>query len=83
MMGMEEDHFPNYYEKKDSRLLEEANRLCFVCVSRAKRICILMCSNYYTIEKKNGELWRKKYSPSRYWKKLQLEYGKSLSEMSN
>lgn len=83
MMGMEEDHFPNYYEKKDSRLLEEANRLCFVCVSRAKRICILMCSNYYTIEKKNGELWRKKYSPSRYWKKLQLEYGKGLSEMSN
>ena len=76
MMGMEEDHFPNYYAKNDIRLLEETNRLCFVCVSRAKQICILMRSNYYTIKKKNGELWRKKFYPSRYWMQLYKKYGK-------
>lgn len=76
MMGMEEDHFPNYYAKNDKRLLRETNRLCFVCVSRAKRICILMRSNYYTIKKRNGELWRKKYYPSRYWIQLYTKYGK-------
>ncbi len=76
MMGMEEDHFPNYYAKNDKRLLGETNRLCFVCISRAKRICILMRSNYYTIEKKNGDLWRKRYSPSRYWTQLYTKYGK-------
>lgn len=75
MMGMEEDHFPSYRVKKNPKLLEEANRLCFVCVSRAKRICILMRSNYYTIETKKG-LWRKLYYPSRYWKQLYLKYGK-------
>ena len=75
MMGMEEDHFPSYYAKNDSRLLEEANRLCFVCVSRAKRVCILMRSSYYTIETKNGP-WRKTYYPSRYWKQLYSRYGK-------
>ena len=76
MMGMEEDHFPNYYVKNDVRLLEETNRLCFVCVSRAKRICILMRSNYYTIKKRNGELWRKKFDPSRYWTQLYTKYCK-------
>lgn len=50
--------------------MEEANRLCFVCVSRAKRVCILMRSNYYTIKKKDGDLWRKMYNPSRYWTQL-------------
>ncbi|WP_420544036.1 ATP-dependent helicase [Streptococcus equinus] len=74
MMGMEEDRFPNHYIKKDTRLLEEANRLCFVCVSRAKRVCILMRSSYYTIETKYGP-WRKPYYPSRYWKQLYSRYG--------
>lgn len=74
MMGMEEDHFPSYHIRNDSKLLEEANRLCFVCISRAKRICILMRSNYYTIDTKNGP-WRKKYEPSRYWNQLYLKYG--------
>ena len=75
MMGMEEDHFPSYYAKNDSRLLAEANRLCFVCVSRAKRVCVLMRSNYYTIDTKNGP-WRKMFYPSRYWKQLYSKYGK-------
>lgn len=74
MMGMEEGHFPSYYAKNDSRLLAEANRLCFVCVSRAKRVCVLMRSNYYTIDTKNGP-WRKKYDPSRYWEQLYSRYG--------
>lgn len=76
MMGMEEDHFPNYYAKNNDRLLEETNRLCFVCISRAKRICILMRSNYYTIKKKDGELWKKRYYPSRYWTQLYTKYRK-------
>ncbi len=80
MMGMEDDHFPSYYVKNNDRLLEETNRLCFVCVSRAKRICILMRSNYYTITKKNGELWRKRYYPSRYWTQLYTKYGKETQE---
>ena len=75
MMGMEEDHFPSYYDKKDSKLLAEDNRLCFVCVSRAKRVCILMMSEYYTIPTKNGD-WRKHYTPSRYWDLLRTKYGK-------
>lgn len=81
MMGMEEDHFPNYYAKNNNRMLKETNRLCFVCVSRAKRICILMRSNYYTITKKNGELWKKKYYPSRYWTQLYTKYGKENSRV--
>lgn len=75
MMGMEEDHFPNYRVKNNSKLLAETNRLCFVCVSRAKRVCILMRSNYYTIDTKNGP-WRKLFYPSRYWKQLYAKYGK-------
>lgn len=75
MMGMEEEHFPNYHAANDSKLLEETNRLCFVCVSRAKRVCILMRSNYYTIKKKDGTLWRKRYCPSRYWTQLYSQYG--------
>lgn len=78
MMGMEEDHFPNYYAKNSPKLLEEANRLCFVCVSRAKRVCILMRSNYYTIKKKDGDLWRKMYNPSRYWTLLYSKYCKEI-----
>mgnify|MGYP004475621453 CR=1 FL=1 len=76
MMGMEEDCFPNYNAKNDARMLEETNRLCFVCVSRAKRICILMRSNYYNITKKNGELWKKRFNPSRYWTQLYTKYSK-------
>lgn len=76
MMGMEEDHFPNYYAKNDAKMLEEANRLCFVCVSRAKRICILMRSNYYTITLKNGGSWKKRFNPSRYWTQLYTKYSK-------
>lgn len=74
MMGMEEDHFPSYYVKNDARLLAEANRLCFVCVSRAKRVCILMKSSYYTIKTKNGP-WRKEFKPSMYWNILYSKYG--------
>lgn len=74
MMGMEDDHFPSFYVKNDSKLLEETNRLCFVCVSRAKRVCVLMRSEYYTISTKNGP-WRKKYYPSTYWNQLYSKYG--------
>ena len=76
MMGMEDDHFPGYYDKKESKSLEECNRLCFVCVSRAKSICILMRSRYYTIPTKNGP-WKKIYNPSIYWQKLYSIYGNS------
>ncbi len=73
MMGMEEDRFPSYKAKNDGELMKESDRLCFVCVSRAKRICILMKSNKYTIKTKKGD-WEKDYSPSKYWKTLYSKF---------
>ncbi len=44
-MGMEEKHFPGWYVDKNPKALFEENRICFVCISRAKRfvsLCILI-----------------------------------------
>lgn len=79
MMGMEEDRFPSFYVKNNPKQLEETNRLCFVCVSRAKRVCILMRSNYYEINTSNGP-WRKRYDASRYWTQLYSKYGRKIVE---
>lgn len=69
MMGMEDERFPDFRIKNDENKMKESDRLCFVCVSRAKRICILMKSNYYYISTKNG-IRKKYYYPSKYWKTL-------------
>lgn len=61
MMGMEEGHFPSWKALKNSDELKETKRICFVCVSRAKRVCVLMHSNIYHEFEKD-----KHYNPSRY-----------------
>ena len=75
MMGMDEEHFPSWKIKNDPKTLDEENRICFVCISRAKRVCILMHSTYY--EEMNyyyGEVRTKRYQPSRYIKQLKEKY---------
>lgn len=74
MMGMDEDHFPGWRIKKNPDAIKEENRICFVCVSRAKRVCILMHSNSY-IEDKFGKKQIVKYLPSRYFIELRKIYG--------
>lgn len=48
-------------KRKNSDELKETKRICFVCVSRAKRVCVLMHSNIYHEFEKD-----KHYHPSRY-----------------
>lgn len=71
MMGMEEKHFPGWWVNEDPKALEEANRVCFVCVSRAKRACILMYSKYYNeMDHRYNEIRCRPYYPSRYLMQL-------------
>ena len=59
----------------DLEALKESNRICFVCVSRAKRVCILMYSNYYNErDYRYNETRSKKYYPSRYLLQLQQKF---------
>lgn len=75
MMGMEEKHFPGWWVDKDPKALEESNRICFVCVSRAKRVCILMHSSYYNeMDYRYGEICCKRYYPSRYLLQLRNKF---------
>lgn len=76
LLGMDENIFPDYrtLASRDSRKIEEVNRLCYVCVSRAKRACYLLRSRFYTIPTKNGP-WKKAHSPSRFWKSLHEKFG--------
>lgn len=74
MLGMEEGNFPDYKSFSDSRKLAEESRMCFVCISRAKKTCVLMRSKYYNIKKKNGEIWHKAYEESRFWKLLYKKF---------
>lgn len=75
MMGMEEGHFPGWWTDKNPEALKESNRICFVCVSRAKRVCILMYSNYYNErDYRYNETRSKKYYPSRYLLQLQQKF---------
>lgn len=77
LMGMEEENFPSWFTLRsdDPKDLEECNRMCFVCVSRAKRVCVLMKSKQYTINGKYGP-FVKSFDESRYWKQLYQKYGK-------
>ena len=71
MMGMDENHFPSWKVQKDQSAIFEENRICFVCVSRAKRVCILMNSNYYDEwDYRYGKELTKRYYPSRYIEQL-------------
>ena len=73
MMGMEERHFPGWWVYNNPEALSESNRICFVCVSRAKRVCIMMCSNYYNeMDSRYNEIRCKRYFPSRYLLQLTI-----------
>ena len=75
MMGMEENHFPGWWTKNNPNELLESNRICFVCVSRAKRVCILMHSNYYDeYDKRYDDTICKRYYPSRYLLELKSKF---------
>ncbi len=71
MLGMEEGSFPRY--NCTERELEEAHRLCFVCVSRARKRCILIRSKYLNIPTRRG-MWHKECNPSRFWDVLYSQY---------
>lgn len=76
MMGMDEEHFPSWRIKKDPEAINEENRICFVCVSRAKRVCILIHSKYYDeMNYYYNEMQTKRYYPSRYIEQLKKKYG--------
>ncbi|MFR3884086.1 MAG: ATP-dependent helicase [Lachnospiraceae bacterium] len=75
MMGMEEKHFPGWYVDKNPKALFEENRICFVCISRAKRVCILMHSNYYDeYDYRYDSICSKRYYPSRYINELKKKF---------
>lgn len=63
------------YWKCLNKALDESNRICFVCVSRAKRVCILMHSSYYNeMDYRYGEICCKRYYPSRYLLQLRKKF---------
>lgn len=76
MLGMEEGNFPDYRNVDDRVRLAEERRTCFVCVSRARRTCIMVRSKLHNIPTKNGN-WAKKFQPSRFWLELYEEHNNS------
>ena len=66
MLGMEKDSFPNFYDTTQ-RQIEEAHRLCFVAVSRARKACALVRSKQ--LPNKYGRWFPK--DPSPFWTSLQ------------
>lgn len=66
MLGMEKDSFPSYYATT-ARQIEEARRLCFVAVSRARKACVLVRSKQ--LPNKYGRWFQKEPSP--FWNTLQ------------
>jgi len=74
LLGMEESRFPSFYNLSDPQKLQEDHRVCYVCVSRAKKVCILIRSLKHTIDTKNGP-WERSYAPSRFWDALHKRFG--------
>lgn len=62
MLGMEKDSFPHFYDSTQRRI-DEARRLCFVAVSRARKACILLRSKQ--LPNKSGRWFSKEPSP--FW----------------
>jgi DNA helicase II / ATP-dependent DNA helicase PcrA len=78
LLGMEEEHFPSYYHLNNPVALAEDQRLCYVCISRAKKICVLLRSKVFTLQTKKGP-WRKKFKPSRFWMSLHNKFGNEFN----
>lgn len=76
MLGMEEGKFPYYLHKDDEIALAEDSRLCYVCVSRAKKTCILLYSAIYNVySQKYGKHYRIDHTPSPFWSILYEKFG--------
>ena len=75
ILGMEEGNFPDY-RSITQREIEEEERICFVCISRAKSTCVLMRSLYYNIPTKDNRIWHKLMEESRFWTRLYKKYNK-------
>lgn len=69
ILGMEEGNFPDY-RSITQREIEEEERICFVCISRAKSTCVLMRSIYYNIPTEDNRIWHKLMEESRFWARL-------------
>jgi DNA helicase-2/ATP-dependent DNA helicase PcrA len=67
LLGMEEERFPSYFDINDPDKLTESSRICFVCISRAKRVCILVRSKRHILNKRKGGTWEKDFNQSRFW----------------
>jgi len=65
MLGMEKDSFPRF--NSTQREIEEAHRLCFVAVSRARKACVLVRSKH--LQNRFGRWFNKEPSP--FWVTLQ------------
>jgi DNA helicase-2/ATP-dependent DNA helicase PcrA len=75
LLGMEEGSFPDYRHFNNPSALAEDQRICYVCISRAKKTCILIRSEIISIPKKNGDIWHKPFAASRYWTSLHNKFG--------
>jgi DNA helicase II / ATP-dependent DNA helicase PcrA len=75
LLGMEEERFPHFTHLNNSIALAEDQRLCYVCISRAKNSCILLRSKIYNIPTRRGDIWRKLFEPSRFWVSLHNKFG--------
>lgn len=75
LLGMEEERFPHFTHMNNPIALAEDQRLCYVCISRAKKSCILLRSEIYNIPTRRGDIWRKTFEPSRFWVSLHNKFG--------
>jgi DNA helicase-2/ATP-dependent DNA helicase PcrA len=78
LLGMEEGHFPFYKSVDDERLLSEEHRVFFVCISRSRRVCYLVRSEYYTYNTRYGPKTFNK-DPSRFWDIIYSRYGETVN----
>ncbi len=74
LLGMEEGNFPYYLNLNNEIALNEDQRLCYVCISRAKKTCILLRSESFTKQTKWG-VKTFSYAPSRFWISLHNKFG--------
>lgn len=74
LLGMEEGNFPYYLNLGNEIALSEDQRLCYVCISRAKQTCILLRSESFTKQTKYG-IKTFPYPPSRFWVSLHNKFG--------
>ncbi len=83
LLGMEEEKFPHFTHLNNPTAIAEDQRLCYVCVSRAKRSCILLRSGINNILTHKGDIWRKPFKPSKFWVNLHTKFGNAQNIFTN